>query len=367
MDSDPANRVARPSFPRSELAYELPEALIATKPPPRREDARLLILDPPEAGRPLSDGRIIDLPDLLNPGDLLVLNDTKVIPAKFTARRRTGGRVQGLYIEEDKQGVWLVMLEGSSRLRVGETLTISAGLDNAIALELIDSCGEGQWRVAVDRDGAAEEILDSVGEPPLPPYIQRRRVAPTDVDDRSRYQTVYARKPGAIAAPTAGLHLTESLLARIRDRGVSIAVVTLHVGVGTFKPIKVDELSNHTMHGERYELPEAAAEAIRACRVRGGRVVAVGTTSVRVLESAPAGAGEARTVASSSGTTHLFIYPPYEFRVVDALLTNFPLPQSTLLALVMTLAGVEPVREAYRHAIKQEYRFYSYGDAMLIQ
>ncbi|MGB2985913.1 MAG: tRNA preQ1(34) S-adenosylmethionine ribosyltransferase-isomerase QueA, partial [Phycisphaerae bacterium] len=260
-----------------------------------------------------------------------------------------------------------VMLEGSRRLSVGETLIVTSAEAGNVTLRLLEACERGCWRLTVDAEGPAEQILSRIGLTPLPPYIRRSDSDPTgDIDDRSRYQTVYAQRPGAIAAPTAGLHLTPPLLDAIRARGVETTFVTLHVGVGTFQPIDVNNVSQYVMHAERYEVKPQTVEAVQQCRKRGGRVVAVGTTTVRVLESAAADRLDARTVRASSGMTDLFIYPPYRFRVVDALLTNFHLPQSTLLALVMALAGVENIRRAYRHAIKQKYRFYSYGDAMLI-
>jgi S-adenosylmethionine:tRNA ribosyltransferase-isomerase len=234
-------------------------------------------------------------------------------------------------------------------------------------LTLEASYGQGYWRVVVDQAGPAEQVLERIGETPLPPYIHRDPgQSGADEADRSRYQTVYAVKPGAIAAPTAGLHLTDALLDRLRAGGVETAFVTLHVGVGTFKPIGVDQAAQHVMHAERYEVTSEAEEAVRACRARGGRVVAVGTTTVRVLESAAADDTDDRLIRPGSGSTELFIYPPYRFHVVDGMLTNFHLPRSTLLAMVMALAGVETVRRAYRHAVDQRYRFYSYGDAMLI-
>ncbi len=352
-------------FQLGDLHYELPEALIAQQPLPKRDASRLLCLD--RAGGGIRDACMNDLPELLAPGDLLVMNNTKVIQAKFTAMRKTGGRVSGLYVEEDRPGVWRVMLEGSRRLHLGETLTVGEGSDNQVNLRLDDSLGEGTWLVSVDSPGRAEEILERVGEPPLPPYIHRRRGrAGIDPEDRSRYQTVFARVPGAIAAPTAGLHLTKTLLDRMRACGVDTTFVTLHVGVGTFKPISAKTVAQHVMHAERYELSGDTAGAVELCRKGGGRVIAVGTTTLRTLESAASGRVD-RLVNARGGTTNLFIYPPYEFRVVDALLTNFHLPSSTLLALVMALAGVDPIRRAYQHAIDRQYRFYSYGDAMFIQ
>ena len=357
------DKVAR--FDVAELEYTLPEELIAQLPAPRREDARLLVLD--RATNSLSDARIVDLPRMLKPGDLVVLNDTKVLPARFLARRQTGGVVRGLFIEEVGAGTWRVMLQGSRRLRVGETLSVGSEAAQTISLQLTESFGQGHWAVTVDAPGSAVEILDRIGRAPLPPYIQRQSAAdPRDNEDRARYQTVFAKRLGAIAAPTAGLHLTESLLEGIRARGVETAFVTLHVGLGTFKPIAADHLRDHVMHTEWYDLPERTADAVRACRQRGGRVVAVGTTSVRVLESAAIEPAENRLVEARGGTTELFIFPPYEFRTVDGMLTNFHLPRSTLLALVMAMAGIDYTRGAYEHAVRERYRFYSYGDAMLI-
>jgi len=351
-------------FPIEELDYALPPELIAQTPAARREDARLLVVDRATSG--LRDGSIVDLPDLLLPGDLLILNDTKVLPAKFTARRKTGGAVPGLFIEEESRGRWRALLEGSKRLRIGEVLTVEAHEGPPVSLELLARDEGGHWDVRVEAEGSVEQILDRIGQTPLPPYIRRSAAdRAADAIDRDRYQTVYAQRPGAVAAPTAGLHLTKPLLDRLRSRGVDIAFVTLHVGLGTFKPVTANDLSRHVMHAERYELPQETAEAVKACRRRGGRVVAVGTTTVRVLESSH-DAGDARTVHPGCGSTTLLIYPPYDFRVVDVLLTNFHLPKSTLLALVMAFAGVERTRRAYAHAVEQRYRFYSFGDAMLV-
>jgi len=348
-------------FPIEELDYVLPAELIAQAPPARREDARLLVVD--RAADTIRDRCIVDLPDLLRPGDLLVLNDTKGLPAKFSARRKTDGAVGGLFVEEESPGRWRVLLEGSKRLRTGEILAIDSPVGPPISMELIKRHEGGEWMIQVSASGTVEEILDRVGRTPLPPYIHRgTHDGNADLTDRDRYQTVYAQRPGAVAAPTAGLHFTEPLLDRLRAVGVDVAFVTLHVGLGTFKPITVDDLSHHVMHAERYKLPVETAEAVKACR---GRVVAVGTTSVRVLESSAA-LCDSRMVHPGDGATALLIYPPYEFRVVDVLLTNFHLPKSTLLALVMAFAGVERTRHGYVHAIKQRYRFYSFGDAMLI-
>ncbi len=344
------------------LDYALPDVLIAQFPPVRRDDARLLVVD--RAGDTLGDRRVKELPDLLRLDDLLVLNDTKVVPAKLVARRETGGRVGGLFLRERSPGVWEVLLEGSKRLRVGEILTAGDDTDGEIGLRLEEDKGEGRWVVRVDRVGSAESLLERIGVTPLPPYIRRRNDDRSEDDaDRRRYQTVYARNAGAIAAPTAGLHFTPEMLNRIRGRGIRTAFVTLHVGIGTFRPLSVDRLDDHVMHSELFELSSDTAEAITACRARGGRVVAVGTTTVRVLESS---VDEDGSIVPAGGSTDIFIRPPHRFRVVDALLTNFHLPRSTLLALVMAFAGVSRTRDAYAHAVEKRYRFYSYGDAMLI-
>jgi S-adenosylmethionine:tRNA ribosyltransferase-isomerase len=364
IDDDAINDQAV-RFDIADLDYCLPAELIAQQPPPSREDARLLVVN--RATSSLSDAQIVDLPDLLSAGDLLILNDTKVLPARVFARRMTGGVVAGLFVREEAPGRWEVMLQGSRRLRVGERLCVAAITGGPIELELIESLGEGHWVVEVDSPGPAEEVLARIGRAPLPPYIRRDSSAdPRDLEDRERYQTVFAQRPGAIAAPTAGLHLTRPLLDAIRTRGIETAFVTLHVGAGTFKPISADRLDDHIMHSECYDLPQCTADAVRACRDRGGRVIAVGTTSVRVLESAAVGPGADRTVEPRAGVTDLFIFPPYQLQVVDAMLTNFHLPRSTLLALVMAMGGIDYTRRAYEHAVRERYRFYSYGDAMLI-
>jgi len=352
------------NFDLSQLDYDLPDELVAQSPSPLRDQARMLVLD--RAGGGLLDLSIANLADRLQPGDLLVLNDTKVVAAKFSAVRKTGGTVTGLFILEDKPGTWRVMLTGSRRLREGETLTIIGRSGERIPLQLLEDLGEGQWFAGVEAPGEAFDILERVGEAPLPPYIRRGadRCMSHD-EDRKRYQTTFAQVPGAVAAPTAGLHFTEAVLERIRSRGVEIAFVTLHVGIGTFKPIKTARLRDHVMHTEHFKLSQQTANAVADCRCRGGRVVAVGSTSMRVLEST-ARADQSGMVSPTSGSTDIFIYPPHHFRVVDALLTNFHLPGSTLLALVMAFAGIDETRRAYDHAVENRYRFYSYGDAMFI-
>ena len=347
------------------LDYEVPEELVAQTPADRRDAARLLVLN--RTGSDQRDLHVRDLPNLLRPGDLLVLNDTRVLPARCLLRRATGGRLEGLFLDEPEPGVWRMMLKGSRKVRPRETLAFEPPHDaQPLLLTLTTNLGGGEWLGRVSEDEPALALLERVGQTALPPYI--RRDAPTperEAEDRTRYQTVFARTPGAVAAPTAGLHLTPELLDRLRQLGVETTYVTLHVGIGTFQPLRVQRLADHDMHVERYELPAEAAEAVAACRGRGGRVVAVGTTSVRVLESA-ATDDPLRPVAASAGTTQLFIYPPYRFRAVDGLLTNFHWPRSTLIALVMALAGVERIQSAYRHAIAERYRLFSFGDAMLI-
>ncbi len=357
----------RPSFMIGTLDYALPDGLIAQSPPPNRSDARLLVVE--RASGKLTDSTISELPSWLASGDMLVLNDTKVLPAKFLARRQTGGAIPGLFIEERDIGQWVVLLQGSRKLRTGETLMFEShdvSNQQVVRMLLEESQGQGHWLVSVSPSRSVEEVLEQIGRPPLPPYIRRAAEDERDGVDLGRYQTVFAKNPGAIAAPTAGLHLTQELLSQCKDKDISTAFVTLHVGLGTFKPIAVDDLAGHVMHAERYDISAEAVEAIVARREAGGRIGAVGTTSVRVLETAAALACADSWLEAGSGETRAFIYPPYEFRAVDFLLTNFHLPRSTLLALVMAMAGEALTRKAYAHAVEKGYRFFSYGDAMLI-
>ena len=365
---DPADCTSkRPSetkrFPITELDYELPERLIAQVPVDRRADSRLLVVH--RATGELQDRGFGELVDILRPCDLLVLNNTRVLPAKFKLRRRTGGRIDGLFLHERTAGVWEVMLRGAARLKPEEALSF-IGLRSAERWTVRpgENLGLGRWVVRVEPGDTAADVLPRIGRPPLPPYVHRRDDDP-DLDrlDMKRYQTVYASRPGAVAAPTAGLHFTGRLLDELADRGVDRVELTLHVGIGTFAPVTADDLAEHEMHAEWCSLDAAAADRVNQCRAAGGRTVAVGTTSVRVLESCVDAAGRLRP---QSDWTRTFCYPPYDFRGVDVLLTNFHLPRSTLLALVMAFAGVERTRRAYRHAVAREYRFFSYGDAMLI-
>jgi len=343
-----------------ELDYELPAELIAQHPPERRDASRLLVLDKARSENVHTEFR--RLGDWLSPGDLLVVNDTRVVPARMAARRRTGGRVDGLFLRELAYGQWEVLLNGRGRLRTGESLEL-VGADRQIRLS--ESLGRGRWRVCVDPPADAETILARAGRTPLPPYIKRPGTLPPELaeQDRQRYQTVYAERPGSVAAPTAGLHFTEAMLAELRRRRIGLARLTLHIGLGTFQLIEADRLDEHAMHAEWFDLPARTAQAVNRTRQRGGRVIAVGTSSLRVLESCCDDSGRVR---SASGWTDLFIRPPYRVRSVDGLLTNFHLPRSTLLALAFAVAGRERILEAYRQAIQMRYRFYSYGDAMLI-
>lgn len=341
------------------LDYDLSPDLIAQEPSAERDRSRLMVVQ-------RSDGQLrhqhfADLPELLNPGDLLVLNDTRVVPARLIGKRaKTGGAWEGLFLRILPEGTWELLCQTRGKLIEGEIIQVEPG---PLKLTLERKTPEGRWlvrpRLPEGEAASPWEILERHGRVPLPPYI-RKGTARTE--DRQRYQTVYARQAGAVAAPTAGLHFTPGLFDRLHQRGIGWTFVTLHVGLGTFQPLQVEDVSQHHMHQEWGELPKETAEAITACKQRGHRVVAVGTTCVRVLETVAA----TGPIRSWSGDTELFIYPPYKFRAVDALVTNFHLPRSTLLLLVGAFAGVELVRQAYKTAMEQRYRFFSYGDAMLI-
>lgn len=329
----------------SDFDYDLPAASIAQEPAPRGE-SRLLVLD--RTG-PERHARVRDLPRLLRPGDLLVLNDTRVIPARLFGRSAGGGKMEILLVEPTGGLEWDALVKPGKRARPEARIELADGLWAEVV-------GKQEDRYRLRFSEPVEPHLERLGHIPLPPYIHR----PDTPEDRERYQTVYARTPGSVAAPTAGLHFTEALLREIEEAGVSIARVTLHVGIGTFKPVTADRVEEHRMERERYEVGEETAEAIR----RAERIVAVGTTVVRTLESAALGKGEVR---AGSGSTELFITPGYRFQVVDALLTNFHLPRSTLLMLVSAFAGRERVLAAYEEAVREGYRFYSYGDAMFAE
>ena len=340
--------------------FQLPRELIAQQPLSQRADARMLIVN--RALGEIDHAHVRDLPEYLRPGDALVFNDTRVIPARLVGRReRTGARWTGLFLEADAAtGVWKVLGKTRGKLEAEEAITVvSWDVRQSIRLRLLTKLEGGVWAVRPEPLGEPLELLARVGRVPLPPYIREGEMVDTDV---AAYQTVFAREAGAVAAPTAGLHFTPELLAALEKRGVHREFVTLHVGIGTFRPIQVERLEDHHMHQEWCSLSAEAAARLTQARGAGGRVIAVGTTVVRTLETA-AGGGELRAF---SGSTDIFIRPPYQFRAVDALLTNFHLPRSTLLVLAHTFGGDDLLRRAYATAIREGYRFYSYGDAMLI-
>ena len=335
---------------RSDFHYELPPELIAQHPLERRSDSRLLCLDGTSGA--LSDRRFADLVELVRPGDLLVFNDTRVIPARLAARKTSGGVVEILVERLLGGGEVLAHVRASKSPKPGSELEIEGdGCATVIAREA------DLFRLRFDTDDVLG-LLERAGHVPLPPYVER----PDDNADRERYQTVYARTPGAVAAPTAGLHFDEEVLEMLARKGVAQAFVTLHVGAGTFQPVREEQVEDHHMHSEYVDVSEKACAEVAAARARGGRVIAVGTTAVRCLETAAAGG----VIAPYRGDTALFIYPGYRFRAVDAMITNFHLPESTLLMLVSAFAGRERVLAAYAHAVAERYRFFSYGDAMFI-
>jgi len=346
-----------PSFP---FDFELPPERIAQEPVSPRDRARLLLVD--RGHGTLAHHHVADLPELLRPGDLLVLNDTRVVPARLLGQReKTGGRWEGLFLRALPDGSWEMLCQTRGKLREEEVIRVATETTagETLCLQLVARLPQGRWQVKPLQAGATWELLERYGQVPLPPYIRKGRAAP---GDREHYQTIYARHAGAVAAPTAGLHFTPELFERLQQRGIERTYVTLHVGPGTFQPVQTEDFAQHQMHREWGELGETAVRAIERCKQRGGRVIAVGTTSVRVLESVAA----AGALRPWSGETDLFIRPPYQFGVVDALLTNFHLPRTTLLLLVCAFAGSKLTQQAYEAAIAERYRFFSYGDAMLI-
>lgn len=343
----------------SEFDFDLPDDLVATRPARPRTSARLLLAD----GGQTYDKHIFDLPEVVRPGDVLVLNDTKVIPARLTGLRRRSGaqgdteaRIEVTLLEARPDGTWSALAKPAKKVRDGERIVFSDVLSAIVA-------GRADGQLHLDFSLTGEDFdaaLTADGAMPLPPYIAARRAA--DAADRHDYQSVFARHSGAVAAPTASLHFDEELLAQIAARGVRFAHVTLHVGAGTFLPVKVDDISEHKMHAEWGEVTQAAAQAVNSARAAGGRVIAVGTTALRLIESAATGSG----LAPWRGETDIFITPGFTFRVADGLMTNFHLPKSTLMMLVSALMGRERIREIYAHAIRERYRFFSYGDASLL-
>lgn len=339
---------------RQDFYYELPEELIAQDPLEDRSSSRLLVLDK-ETGA-FSHHVFKEITDYLHEGDCLVINDTKVIPARLIGSKvETNAKIEVLLLKRKENNVWETLVKPGKKAKVGAKISFGDGL---LMGEVIDVVEEGNRLIKFDFDGIFEEILDQLGQMPLPPYITHQ------LEDKNRYQTVYATHTGSAAAPTAGLHFTPELLEEIKAKGVDIARVTLHVGLGTFRPVKVDEITEHHMHSEFFMIDEEAAEKINRAKETGHRVICVGTTSCRTVESA---ADENGHLEAKSGWTQIFIYPGYKFKVLDCLITNFHLPESTLIMLVSALAGREHVLATYEEAVKERYRFFSFGDAMFIE
>ena len=339
---------------RQDFSFNLPQELIAQDPLKDRASSRLLVLDK-ETGE-TSHHVFREIKDYLHPGDCLVINDTKVIPARLIGSKiGTDAKIEILLLKRKEDNVWETLVKPGKKAKPGARISFGEGL---LIGEVIDVVEEGNRLVRFTYDGICEEILDQLGQMPLPPYITHQ------LEDKNRYQTVYAKHSGSAAAPTAGLHFTPELLREIKDEGVDIASVTLHVGLGTFRPVKVDNILEHHMHSEFYQIEESEAEKINRAKEKGGRIICVGTTSCRTIESA---ADENGHLRAGSGWTDIFIYPGYKFKILDCLITNFHLPESTLLMLVSALAGREHVLAAYEEAVKERYRFFSFGDAMFIK
>ena len=337
----------------SDFNYELPEHLIAQHPYDKRDEARLMVLD--KTKQKIEHKVFKDVIDYLNPGDCLVINNTKVIPARLYGKKDTGANVEFLLLKRIEGDFWEAMVRPGSKLKAGAKVIFGDGLLKATVLEVLEN---GNRKVEFEYNGIFNEILDQIGLMPLPPYITE-----ATREDNAKYQTVYAKYDGSAAAPTAGLHFTEELLEKIKEKGIEVANVTLHVGIGTFRPVKVENVEEHEMHSEHYYIKQEDVEKINKAKKNGKRVIAVGTTSCRVLESVADENGMMREV---EGDTNIFIYPGYKFKCVDALITNFHLPESTLIMLVSTLAGKDFVMNAYNEAVKEEYKFFSFGDAMII-
>ena len=338
----------------SDFDYELPEELIAQSPSEKREMSSLMVLNKKTGD--IKNHLFLDVIDYLNPGDCLVLNDTRVIPARlYGAKEVTGGKIEFVLLKRITADTWEVLLKPGRIAKVGSRFVFGNGELRAEILEIIEG---GNRIVRFEYEGIFEKVLDKLGEMPLPPYITKK------LEDKTRYQTVYAKNDGSAAAPTAGLHFTNELLEKIQKKGIKVAYLTLHIGLGTFRPVKVEDITKHEMHSEFYMLTKETADIINETKKNGGRVIAVGTTASRTLESV---GDENGYVSEKSGWTDIFIYPGYEFKVVDALITNFHLPKSTLIMLVSALAGRENVLNAYKTAVEKKYRFFSFGDAMFIQ
>lgn len=339
----------------NDFDFDLPEELIAQTPLEKRDSSRLLIID--HQTKEMTDSHFDQIVDQLNPGDALVMNNTRVLPARLHGEKPdTHGHVELLLLKNTKEDQWEVLAKPAKRLKVGSKVSFGDGRLSATVIEELDHGGR---IVEFSYSGIFLEVLESLGEMPLPPYIHEK------LEDSERYQTVYAKENGSAAAPTAGLHFTEALLKKIKDKGVHLVYLTLHVGLGTFRPVSVDSVDEHEMHSEFYHLSEEAAQTLRQVKANGGRLVAVGTTSIRTLETI--GTKFDGDIQADSGWTNIFIKPGYQFKVVDAFSTNFHLPKSTLVMLVSAFAGREFVLEAYQHAVDEKYRFFSFGDAMFVK
>lgn len=337
----------------SDFYYDLPQELIAQTPLKQRDESRLMVLDKNSGN--IEHKHFYDIINMLNEGDALILNDTRVLPARlYGVKEETGGAIEFLLLNKHSLDTWEVILKPGRRAKPGARFVFGNG---ELKAEVLDVINEGNRLVKFEYEGVFEEVLDRLGEMPLPPYITEK------LEDKNRYQTVYAKHDGSAAAPTAGLHFTPELIEKIKDKGVNIGYVTLHVGLGTFRPVKADEITEHKMHSEFYILPEETAELINKTKASGKRVVSVGTTATRTLETAGM---NGMPLKASSGWTDIFIYPGKSFNVIDALITNFHLPESTLIMLVSALAGRENVLNAYNTAVEERYRFFSFGDAMFI-
>ena len=337
----------------SDFYFDLPEEQIAQVPLKDRTSSRLMVLD--KVTGETKHQHFYDILDYLSEGDCLVLNDTRVIPARLFGARPSGGKVEFLLLTRKDEKRWEVLVKPGKKARVGDEIIFGEGILKAKVDEIIE---DGKRIVSFDYEGIFEEVLDRLGEMPLPPYIHEK------LEDKERYQTVYSKHEGSAAAPTAGLHFTTELLEKIKEKGVKIAYVTLHVGLGTFRPVKVDDVLEHEMHSEFYQITQETADIINETKKAGGRIISVGTTSTRTVES---NADEKGMLTEGSGWTNIFIYPGYTFKCIDSLITNFHLPESTLIMLVSALAGKEHTLAAYNEAVKQGYRFFSFGDAMLIK
>ena len=338
----------------SDFYFDLPEELIAQVPILDRSSSKLMVLDK-ETGE-ISHKIFKDIIDYLNPGDCLVLNNTRVIPARLIGSKEgTGGKIEFLLLKRNEDDTWETLVKPGKRAKIGTRFSFGEG---KLIAEVVGMGDDGARIVKFEYEGIFEEVLDELGNMPLPPYITER------LEERERYQTVYSKEKGSAAAPTAGLHFTKELLEKVKEKGVNIAYVTLHVGLVTFRPVKVDDVNEHVMHSEFYHLEEEDAKIINDTKKNGGKIISVGTTSTRTLETI---GDENGMVRAQSGWTNIFIYPGYEFKVVDKLITNFHLPESTLIMLVSALAGKEKVMNAYNEAVKERYRFFSFGDSMIIK